>query len=134
MHDWWLALCAGFFGRLEFIPEKLVRYRQHGDNAIGAKSFWHGLNPFTNWYAGWRRGDAEFLATVRQARAFHRAMAGRLEQDRETLDMLELYGGLDLADRRSRLSVLRQCGLWRNHWFLNIMLILRMVLLPRKPA
>ena len=36
MHDWWLALCAGYFGRLAFIPEKLVKYRQHGANTIGA--------------------------------------------------------------------------------------------------
>ena len=72
MHDWWLALCAGYFGRLAFMPERLVKYRQHGDNTIGAKSFWYGFNPFTNWVAGWRRGDEEFIGTVKQARAFNR--------------------------------------------------------------
>jgi hypothetical protein len=37
MHDWWLALIAAAFGQIEFIPEPLVRYRQHDQNAVGAK-------------------------------------------------------------------------------------------------
>lgn len=131
MHDWWLALCAGFFGRLEFIPEPLVKYRQHGANAIGAKSFWHGLNPFTNWVAGWRRGDEEFVSTVRQARVFLQSMGDRLEENSSSREILELYGGLVAASRWKRLRVLRECGLWRSHWFLNVMLVLRMLMLPR---
>lgn len=36
MHDWWLALVAQQFGSIGFVDKKLVLYRQHGDNAIGA--------------------------------------------------------------------------------------------------
>ena len=39
MHDWWLALVAAAFGRIEFIPQCLVRYRQHGQNTLGATEF-----------------------------------------------------------------------------------------------
>ena len=39
MHDWWLALTATAFGKLIFIDEPLVNYRQHGSNTIGAKEF-----------------------------------------------------------------------------------------------
>jgi len=131
MHDWWLALCAGFFGRLEFMPESLTRYRQHGANAIGAKSFWHGLNPFTNWIAGWRRGDDEFIGTVRQARAFHRLMGKQLEEYPAASRLLQSYAEVISASRLERMRLLRDCGLWRSHWFLNLMLVLRMLLLPR---
>lgn len=41
MHDWWMALVATAFGKLIFLDEPLVRYRQHGNNAIGAKEFIH---------------------------------------------------------------------------------------------
>ena len=133
MHDWWLALFAGFFGRLHFMPQTLVKYRQHDKNVIGAKSFWHGLNPFTNWVKGWRRGNAEFLDTVKQAKAFQRAIAGRAI-NMGADEILNLYIGLPSASRIQRLKNLRVCNLWRSHWFLNAMLILRLLLLPRSPA
>ncbi|MEP4147236.1 MAG: glycosyltransferase family 2 protein [Halioglobus sp.] len=34
-HDWWLGLCAATTGRLTYTAQKLVRYRQHSNNAIG---------------------------------------------------------------------------------------------------
>jgi len=38
MHDYWVALVAGFFGRLSFIDKPLIDYRTHGSNAVGAYS------------------------------------------------------------------------------------------------
>lgn len=35
MHDWWLAIVACAFGKLEFLDESTVYYRQHGSNAVG---------------------------------------------------------------------------------------------------
>ncbi|MCY4263704.1 MAG: glycosyltransferase family 2 protein [Gammaproteobacteria bacterium] len=39
MHDWWLALVAAAFGKVIFMDQPLVQYRQHGKNAIGAKEY-----------------------------------------------------------------------------------------------
>ncbi|WP_081995172.1 glycosyltransferase family 2 protein [Deinococcus radiopugnans] len=39
MHDHWLALVASGFGYVKYIDDALVRYRQHGNNSVGAKSF-----------------------------------------------------------------------------------------------
>ncbi len=39
MHDWWLALIACAYGKIIFIPEATMSYRQHGLNEIGAKKF-----------------------------------------------------------------------------------------------
>ena len=36
VHDWWFALCAQYYGVVDYIDEPLVHYRQHDDNAIGA--------------------------------------------------------------------------------------------------
>ena len=37
MHDWWIAMYATYLGNIVSVKEKLHQYRQHGDNAIGAK-------------------------------------------------------------------------------------------------
>jgi glycosyltransferase involved in cell wall biosynthesis len=39
MHDWWLALVASSFGRVIYLEDQLVQYRQHGNNEVGAKRF-----------------------------------------------------------------------------------------------
>lgn len=36
MHDAWVTLVAAAFGRIGFVDEPLVLYRQHGANAVGA--------------------------------------------------------------------------------------------------
>jgi hypothetical protein len=131
MHDWWLGLFAAFFGSLEFMPQRLVKYRQHDKNAIGAKSFWHGLNPMTNWIDGWHRGNDEFFDTVKQAIAFQEILADRVEEHSEDYHRLKLYIALPATSRLRRLQCLHRCGLWRSHWVLNVILVMRMLLLPR---
>jgi glycosyltransferase involved in cell wall biosynthesis len=37
VHDWWFAIHAARRNGIKFIKEPLVKYRQHQDNAIGAK-------------------------------------------------------------------------------------------------
>lgn len=36
VHDWWFALVAKAEGSIAFIDKPLIKYRQHGGNAIGA--------------------------------------------------------------------------------------------------
>jgi glycosyltransferase involved in cell wall biosynthesis len=38
MHDWWLALLAAAAGKVAYIPQPLVQYRQHSGNVVGAVS------------------------------------------------------------------------------------------------
>lgn len=38
MHDWWLGILAMTFGKVGYIDETLVKYRQHGLNELGAKN------------------------------------------------------------------------------------------------
>lgn len=41
MHDWWCALCAATIGNIVFIEQATILYRQHSQNDIGSKGFYH---------------------------------------------------------------------------------------------
>ncbi|MBR0267214.1 MAG: glycosyltransferase family 2 protein [Clostridia bacterium] len=38
MHDWWMAAVAARFGQIIYLNEPLGTYRQHSENAVGAKA------------------------------------------------------------------------------------------------
>ncbi len=74
MHGWWLALNASAFGKLMYLNEPTVRYRQHESNTIGAKE---QRPPQPVGFGHWRwiiRGKANLHLTQdgRQALAFLR--------------------------------------------------------------
>jgi hypothetical protein len=58
-------------------------------------------------------------------------MAGRLENQPESEAVLNSYCTLESATRLQRLQTMRLKGLWRTHWFSNLILLLRLLLLPR---
>jgi len=39
MHDWWIGLVASKFGKIGYVDEPTMQYRQHTSNTIGAKGF-----------------------------------------------------------------------------------------------
>lgn len=51
MHDWWIGLVAAAFGKICFLKNKTVYYRQHENNCVGAKKakgFRYILDRFKN--------------------------------------------------------------------------------------
>jgi glycosyltransferase involved in cell wall biosynthesis len=77
MHDWWLSLVASAFGRICYMDQVLVDYRQHGHNTIGAKAFvGPGLNRITLRKVFMRHLPAEtralFTDVAAQADAFYK--------------------------------------------------------------
>ena len=84
MHDWWLALFATAFGRRYFICTPMVRYRQHGENVIGAQK----IESISN--LGWRfmrdtlirtPPSADLEAVANQAQAFYAQYLNQLSWD-----------------------------------------------------
>lgn len=47
MHDHWMALTALVFGKMSYLNQSTINYRQHGDNSVGAQNakslvyMWH---------------------------------------------------------------------------------------------
>lgn len=38
MHDWWCALVASYFGKISYVNQSLMLYRQHDVNSVGAQN------------------------------------------------------------------------------------------------
>jgi len=46
IHDHWIGVIASIYGRQAYLPEKLIKYRQHGDNQVGTEKISHGFTKF----------------------------------------------------------------------------------------
>lgn len=44
IHDHWIALMVSLHGRLAYMPEKYIKYRQHGNNQVGTNKISHGFS------------------------------------------------------------------------------------------
>jgi rhamnosyltransferase len=134
MHDWWLALICQAVGEIHLISKTLIKYRQHDHNTIGAKSFWTGLNPLTNWIKGWQRGNQEFLMTLQQAEGLiiHFREQLQLEQQHSSLLIdLQIYSAILTYPPLKRVQLARQNGHLRTNWLLNTVSLIRLFTMPR---
>ncbi|MBU2737238.1 glycosyltransferase family 2 protein [Acidithiobacillus concretivorus] len=91
MHDWWIAMVASAFGKIEFIPESTILYRQHGKNDTGAKR-WNLYNSFKYIFLG-RKLHQRIIDTENQALIFLRAYQDRLTNQQAVT--LQMFGTLD---------------------------------------
>jgi glycosyltransferase involved in cell wall biosynthesis len=104
-HDWWLALVTAAFGRLEYVDQPLVRYRQHQRNQEGSKG-----RPLRRARTALQHGHRDVVrrATQRkhqQAAAFKDRYAASLAPDQRS--NLDFFLRMRLNARNS-LSVIRE--------------------------
>lgn len=115
MHDWWLALGAALVGRIEYIPEATVLYRQHGLNDTGAKRW--GLSFVAGRLLKIREVRNSLSRTQIQAGALGEHLAYKL--DPATLEVIRRFAALrQMGPLRRRLFLLNngilKTGLTRN--------------------
>lgn len=119
MHDWWLALVAAAFGRVEAIPQATVLYRQHDNNQLGAVRYdWrYVLGRAKEMF---RCGDMmrRFHETQRQAAAFGDRFAASLPQRDEAT--VAAYLKLDRAGFLNRRMQLLRHGFLKTGWLRNL--------------
>lgn len=46
IHDHWIGIVMALKGKLAYMPEKYIKYRQHGNNQIGTEKISHGFKKF----------------------------------------------------------------------------------------
>ena len=107
MHDWFIALTAGAFGRIIPIPAALADYRQHGTNAMGAST--SGL--FRRSLTALRTPDrirARIALSYRNAAQFQQAYGDLLPK--EAQKTLANFAQIPQMQKIARMRALRKGG------------------------
>ena len=93
MHDYWAALIAKVFGKIGFVNEPTMYYRQHGNNSVGAKDaknpvfLYHRLKEGKNSY---RR---MMIESMEQMQGFVETYGEEID-NLDVYELLESYGEL----------------------------------------
>jgi hypothetical protein len=119
MHDWWIGLIVGAFGKIGFIEESTMKYRQHGKNDTGAKNYNYKfiINKLKKF------SDINIDKNIFQAKEF-------LEEYEEQLDdkskiMLEDFSTIKEKSYLQRVSIICKYGLFKYGVIRNIGLLLK---------
>lgn len=111
MHDMWLALIASAFGSIGFVDEATLLYRQHSNNANGAK------NVKTLQYFLWKLTSAEeihqgLVKQYRQAEEFLQIYQAELGEKQKK--MLQAYSAMEEKNIIEKFVTLRKYELYKN--------------------
>jgi len=87
MHDWWLALLASCCGKIRFLEEATIDYRQHGSNAVGAKNVHSPAYLLNRLRSNSMRKALKKTST--QAKAFRETFCDRLSKSQ--LELLDAF-------------------------------------------
>ena len=116
MHDWWIAMVASVFGKISYVNEPLMLYRQHGKNDTGAKQY--GVQYFINRFL--QKTSVEKY--IFQAKAFLDMYEDVL--DSKTKQMLVDFTSIQKVNFFQKRIVLFRYKIFKNGLIRNIGLLL----------
>jgi len=111
MHDWWLMLIAAAFGQISSLDAQTLLYRQHGENAIGAKDvrkLTYKINKLRQ-YEDVKRALSE---TYLQAKSFLDTYKSKLTS--EQIELLETYCRIPQMPKVKRWQTMLRLGTLKN--------------------
>ena len=114
MHDWWITMAAAAFGKVHYIPQATILYRQHGGNDTGAKR-WNFYNALRYILLG-KKLHQNVLNTEMQALAFLKQYHFILSKPQ--MDILKKFGLLNERNFFVRRVISSRLGL-RKHKLLR---------------
>lgn len=117
MHDWWIGLVASKFGKIGYLDESMIKYRQHKSNTIGAKGF------NVNFVLKSISKKVSLGGNISQAKAFLKQF--RNELDDKTIKMLEDFIVLEQKSWSQKRTILLKYKLLKQGFIRNAGLFLK---------
>lgn len=125
MHDWWLGLVASKFGKIGFVDEPLIKYRQHSANSIGAKGF-NYLTVLVKFYKIFYKNELylkHLKINIEQAKAFLEIY--RDDLDESSVAMLEEFVAIESKSFWQKRKILLKHKLLKQGFIRNVGLLLK---------
>lgn len=122
MHDHWAAMIASVFGKRAYLDIPTMRYRQHGDNSVGAKDAGSISYLYERFRAGRKQFRKELLRSAEQA-AYFMEVYGSLPMEAEGKLLLTAYSGLGRMNKLQRIRFYAKYQVWKQGMIRRIMQI-----------
>ena len=103
MHDYWAALIAKVFGKIGFVNEPTMLYRQHGHNSVGAKDAMNVKFLYGRLKEGKNSYRRMMIESMEQIQGFV-GTYGKEIQDLDSYELLKNYGELYYKGKLRRLA------------------------------
>lgn len=113
MHDWWASLVASAFGKVIYLKQATIQYRQHGDNSVGA---FH-IRLF-NFFSVFKQKCEIEKAALKQAKEFKRVYGGLITV--KLNNQLNAFLAIEDSGPLKKLVTLTKAKIWRSSIFKNI--------------
>jgi glycosyltransferase involved in cell wall biosynthesis len=119
MHDWWLGLVASSFGKIGYLSQPTILYRQHENNQVGAQGLTQKfiLSRLQQPY----RIRAYYQKTIKQTQIFLERYGSQL--DSETQQILSAYATLSDQSFWQKRSIILKYGFFDSGWVRNMVLL-----------
>ncbi len=114
-HDWWIALIAASCGKIGFLPDRTMLYRQHGFNVVGSRSF---LSYIRDRISSLQKQKGALLAVEQQAEEFAELYRDYLSE--ANLEVLGQFAGLQHAGFLQRRVLILKYGFFKTGLIRNI--------------
>lgn len=119
VHDWWLALICSFFGKISYLNETTLQYRQHSGNMIGGSGF---IDYMKNRLSNLGKQKEALRQTYAQGAAFYALFGPQMGQRERRL--AEAFARMsEIGGFRRRFYMLRY-RFCKSGWVRNLALFL----------
>ena len=120
MHDHWLALIALVFGKMSYLNQATMDYRQHGNNVVGAQD----ARSLSYLWSRFKRGKERFVqdmkASCRQVSYFCILYKTCIESEK-VIKLLYNYAHLYDVNKIKRIYCFLKFGFWKKGMIRKIM-------------
>ena len=117
MHDHWISLVATAFGKIAYLNEATLLYRQHEKNIFGASAY-----SWSYFYGKYKSGLSNlrkrFYLNVEQAKAFKQQYEEMLSENDNK--MLSEFSDIEQRKWLARRKILRKYKIYKFGWCRNI--------------